>query len=222
MKALILAGGSVAVTPALRDLCREARLVVAADSGLRHAAALGVSPDIVVGDFDSVTGEVLAQYPDLPRLEHPPEKDLLDLELALDYAQGRGATHHLIVGGLGDRFDQSLAAVLIAARWKREGRDVSLQSGDRAVHLLAGEDEVKLELPHGQRFSLLSLNDSVVSLENAKYPLECHTLPFGVGRGVSNEVTRSPLRVKLAGGLVALIVEAMREDSNKLKATSNE
>ena len=209
MKAVILAGGSVTVTPALRDLCQEARLVVAADSGLRHAAALGVSPDVVVGDFDSVTEEVLAQYPDLPRLEHPPEKDLLDLELALDYAQKGGATRYLIVGGLGDRFDQSLAAVFIAARWKREGRDVSLQSGDRAVHLLAGEDEVRLALPHEQRFSLLSLSDSVVSLENAKYPLERHTLPFGVGRGVSNEVTRSPLGVKLAGGLVVLIVEAM-------------
>ena len=196
------------MTERLRGKCGAADLIVAADSGLRHAAALGVSPDIVVGDFDSVTQEVLAEYPDLPRLEHPPEKDLLDLELALNYAQERGAENYLIVGGLGDRFDQSLAAVLIAARWAREGFDVSLDSGERAVYLLAGEEEVRLELPPRQRFSLLSLVEtSTVSLEGAKYPLQGYELPFGVGRGVSNEVSQAPLRVTLAGGLVALIVE---------------
>ncbi len=215
MKAVVLAGGDITVTDALRDLCRGAELVVAADSGLRHAAALGVSPDVVVGDFDSVTEEVLAQYPDLPRVAHPPEKDLLDLELALSHARERGATRYLIVGGLGDRFDQSLSAVLIAARWKREGYNVSLQSGDRAVYLLAGADEVRLELPPKQRFSLLSLSEqSTVSLENAAYLLERYPLPFGVGRGVSNEVAETPLKVELHNGLALLIVE-------KLKATSN-
>ena len=106
-----------------------------------------------------------------------------------------------------------LAAVLIAARWKREGHNVSLQSGDRAVYLLAGEDEVRLELSPQQRFSLLSLSEtSTVSLENAAYPLERHELPFGVGRGVSNEVERSPLRVRLTGGLVVVMVEAMSDE----------
>ncbi len=214
MKAVILAGGDIAVTDALKNTCRDAELVVAADSGLRHAAALGVSPDIIVGDFDSVTREVLADYPEVERLEHPAEKDLLDLELALDYAKEKGAAHYLIVGGLGDRFDQSLAAVFIAARWKRAGYGVSLQSGDRALYPLAGEDEVKLELPPGQHFSLLSLAEtSAVSLEGAKYPLERYALPFGVGRGVSNEVAGVPLKVELHGGLALLIVE-------KLKATS--
>ncbi len=214
MKAVILAGGDIVVTDKLKDLCGDAKLVVAADSGLRHAAGLGLSPDIIVGDFDSVREEVLAEYPDLPRLEHPPEKDLLDLELALNYAQEQSATReitqYLIVGGLGDRFDQSLAAVLIAAKWQREGYDLSLQSGDRAVYLLAGADEVRLKLPPNQLFSLLSLAErSTVSLEGAKYPLT-HAeleLSFGVGLGVSNEVARSPLRVRLADGLVALILE---------------
>lgn len=208
MRAVILAGGEITVTQRLRGECGAADLIVAADSGLRHAAALGVSPDIVVGDFDSVTKEVLAEYPDLPSVKHPPEKDLLDLELALNYAQERGAEEYLVVGGLGDRFDQSLAAVFIAARWARAGFGVSLESGERAVYLLTGEEEVRLELPPKQRFSLLSLGEtSTVSLEGAKYPLQDYELPFGVGRGVSNEVARSPLRVKLAGGLAVLLVE---------------
>ena len=212
MKAVILAGGDVTATDALKNACRDADLVIAADSGLRHAAPLGLSPDIVVGDFDSVTEEVLSSYPDLPRLEHPAEKDLLDLELALGYAREQGATTFLIVGGLGDRFDQSLAAVLIAARWTEGGCDVSLRSGDRAVYLLAQEATRTLELPSGQLFSLLSLAEtSVVSLAGAKYPLRAHDLRFGVGLGVSNEVARSPLTVELKGGLLALVLEALSQ-----------
>ena len=209
MKALILAGGDITLTDALKHTCQSADLIIAADSGLRHAAALGVSPDIIVGDFDSVEESVLARYPDTPQKRHPPEKDLLDLELALDYAQEQGATQHLIVGGLGDRFDQSLAALLIAARRKQGGHDVSLLSGHRAVYLLTGGEVIRLETPPQQLFSLLSLAPvSTVSVD-AKYPLQDYTLPFGVGLGVSNEVTRSPLEVTLRGGLVVLVLEEM-------------
>ena len=211
MKALILAGGDITLTDALKHTCQSADLIIAADSGLRHAAVLGVSPDIILGDFDSVEASLLAHYPDTPTKRHPPEKDLLDLELALDYAQEQGATQHLIVGGLGDRFDQSLAALLIAARRKREGCNVSLLSGHRAVYLLAGAETLTLETPPQQLFSLLSLDPvSTVGLRNAKYPLQDplkdHALPFGVGLGVSNEVTRSPLEIddkKRAGGVGA-------------------
>ena len=210
MKAVILAGGTAEATDDLKRACQSASLVVAADSGLRHAAALELSPDIIVGDFDSVPNDVLALYPDLPRLEHPPEKDLLDLELALDYAESVGATECLIVGGLGSRFDQSLAAVLIATRRKAQGLTVSLRSGHQAVYILAGRDALVLERPPKQRFSLLSLVEtSVVSLENAKYPLGRSPLPFGVGLGVSNEVARSPLGVTLHDGLVALVLEGL-------------
>ena len=207
MKALILAGGDITLTDALKHTCQSADLIIAADSGLRYAAALGVAPDIIVGDFDSVEESVLARYPDISQKRHPPEKDLLDLELALDYAQEQGATQHLIVGGLGDRFDQSLAALLIAARRKRGGYDVSLLSGHRAVYLLAGEEVVRLETPPQQLFSLLSLDPVSTVSVNAKYPLQNFALLFGVGLGVSNEVTRSPLEITLKGGLVVLVLE---------------
>ena len=210
MKALILAGGDITVTQTLKSACGAADLIVAADSGLRHAAALGVEPDVIVGDFDSVAREVLAAYPEVPKLKHPPEKDLLDLELALDYARAQNAAEYLIVGGLGSRFDQSLAALFIAARWKKNGFNLSLQSGNQAVYLLVGEEEVSLELPPRQLFSLLSLLDSSVSVENARYPLEHFELPFGVGLGVSNEVAKSPLKVRLEGGLMALVLEEMK------------
>ncbi len=207
MRALVLAGGDIRVTDDLRETAARADLVVAADSGLRHAEPLGVTPALVVGDFDSVTKEVLAGYPDVPRKAHPPEKDRLDLELALHHVLDAGADEVIIIGGLGGRLDQTLAAVLIAAKLTRAGARVWLHSGDVRTFFLSGEDGLELPLPVGQRFSVLSLSEiSVVTLKNAKYPLTRFALPFGLGRGVSNEVSGTPLEVALEAGLIVVTV----------------
>ncbi len=207
MKAIVLAGSDVTVTEALKDLCQDAELVIAADSGVRHAAPLGVTPDLIVGDFDSATEADLNRYPEVTRRSFPARKDLLDLELALQEATARGATDLLIVGALGGRLDQTVAALLIAARY-REGYRVALHSGHTTAYPLKGGERVTLELPPGQHFSLLSLAPvSVVSLSGASYPLERAELAFGVGLGVSNEVATPPLSVTLHSGLVLLLLD---------------
>jgi thiamine pyrophosphokinase len=208
MTAVILAGGALTPTPGLQTAIAQADLVIAADSGLRHAQPLGLYPDLIVGDFDSVSAEDLARYPNVPRQHHPPAKDWLDLELAVRAAQERGARKLVIVGGIGDRFDQSLAAVLLVARLKRHGQHVFMHSGDRQVHVLADADALTLVLPIGQRFSLLSLMpESLVSIRNARYPLARFGLQLGVGLGVSNEVSATPLEVETESGLVVVVVE---------------
>ena len=92
MLAWILVGGRLTLTPALAALPRPA-LVVGADGGARHAAALGVGLDVWVGDFDSSAGLSL----DAPREVHPAAKDQTDGELATCLALERGAT--LLAGG---------------------------------------------------------------------------------------------------------------------------
>ena len=203
----MLAGGDIQVTDSLKEEAARANLVVAADSGLRHAEPLGVTPTFVVGDFDSVSEEVLERHATVPRQAHPPEKDALDLELALQHALDAGADEVVIIGGLGGRLDQTLAAVLIAARLVREGARVWLHSGDARAFFLSGEGGLELTLPTGQRFSVLSLAEtSVVTLQNAKYPLTRFALSFGLGRGVSNEVSGAPLKVELEAGLLIVTV----------------
>lgn len=204
---MVLAGGDIVVTHELKRTVQEADFIVAADSGLRHAASLGVMPELVIGDFDSVERGVLALYPDLPRQEHSPEKDALDLELALDYVLERGANRLLIVGGLGGRLDQTLTALHIAAKLHSEGMGVHLDSGDESVFFVKGGERLELSLPIGRRFSVLSLAPtSVVTIEGARYELVAYSLPFGVGLGVSNRVERAPLGLELSQGLVIVTV----------------
>lgn len=203
---MILAGGPVTPTDALLKQCRGAGLVIAADGGVRHAGPLNLHPDLIVGDFDSATPEELAPFAGTPRQTHPPRKDRLDLELAADEAVRRGATDLLFVGALGGRFDQSLAALFIATRL-REHLNVSLHSGWSEVRVLRAGDDLTLALPVRQRFSVLSLEPSVLSLFGASYPLTRAALPFGVGLGVSNEVSKPPLQVSLHEGRAFLVLE---------------
>jgi thiamine pyrophosphokinase len=207
MKAVILAGGDLKVRPIIKEMLRDAALVVAADSGLHHAVTLDLTPDIIVGDFDSVHPEVLEQFPDVPKKSYSRHKDLLDLEIALGVVLEQAASSIHILGATGGRFDQSLAALFIAARFKREGIDISLH-GHQDVYFLSGLESQRYAVAAGQRFSVLSLSDSsVVSLVNATYPLNEFALEYGVGLGISNEVKTSPLTVNVHAGLAVVVFE---------------
>ena len=206
MKALVLAGSDITVTEALKTLCQNVDFVVAADSGVRHAPALGVTPDLIVGDFDSATEADLALYPDVPRQTYPVRKDSLDLELALQEAAAQGAADLVIIGALGGRLDQTLAALFIAVRY-RERYQIMLHSGHSAAYPLYAGDVLTLDVPAGITFSVLSLEASRLSLAGSSYPLTHAELPFGVGLGVSNETTGVPLKITLHKGSALLLLD---------------
>ncbi len=88
-------------------------LVIAADSGLHHAADLNIAVDIVIGDMDSVDPTALANAVNQgSRTEtHPFNKDRTDLELAIDAALKSGARNLLIVGAHTGRLDHLLGAM---------------------------------------------------------------------------------------------------------------
>ncbi len=204
---MVLAGGELTITPQVQRLAAEASLVIAADSGLRHARGLGLTPDLIVGDFDSVAEDDLNAFPTVPRQVHSPDKDQLDLELAIDEARERGVRRLAILGALGGRFDQSLAALLIAARLCRKDLVLSLHGGEADAFLLCDGGEQCLEIGPGTVFSLLSLEgSSTVSVTGARYALEHSELRFGLGLGISNVAAEDPC-VTAHQGLVAIIVE---------------
>lgn len=206
MKTLILAGGDLEAAEHLQALLANVELVLAADSGLRHARVLGLMPDAIVGDFDSVSAAELERYPNLPSFEHPIDKDQLDLELAIEMALARGAEELVVLGAFGSRLDQSLASLLICARLSRTGIEVSLHDGNRDAYVAAAGQSLSLSLPDGTVFSLLALEESRCSVSGADYVLEAAHLPFGVGLGLANRAAGGP-ELQVHEGLVALIVE---------------
>lgn len=213
---LVFAAGdlpSPAVTTAAvkRRLAQHA-FVVAADGGLVHANALGVVPHLIVGDFDSVPADLLAGYPRQALERHPAAKDELDLELALAAVANAGARDVTVLGAFGDRFDQSLAALLIAARLAGEGQVIDLHGGRHSAWPLVTGATLEPQLEVGLTLSVVALAaDAVVSATGLVYPLDELAVGFGTGLGVSNVVAAATATITCVSGLIAVIVERPRQ-----------
>jgi thiamine pyrophosphokinase len=188
--------------------------IVAADSGLDSALALGMRADVVVGDLDSVTPGALAiaEAAGARVARHPVDKDETDLALALHEAEdllgGRGQV--VVVGGVEGRLDHLLAGVLALADTRWAALEVRAVVGDALVHVLHGPAE--RELDGGERGDLVSLLPAGgpangVRTRGLRFPLVGEVLHAGTTRGVSNVVDDPPAAVALDEGALLAIIE---------------
>ncbi|NTF43807.1 thiamine diphosphokinase [Rhizobium rhizogenes] len=195
----ILLGGELRLTDRLRAAVSGSRFI-AADGGMRHALALGVEPELWVGDFDSTPADLLAAFPGVPKQPYPAAKAATDGEIAVSEAIDRGAVRLILAGAMGgERSDHAIQHLLYGVRLAEQGLDVLLTSGDEeAVPLLPGQME--MALPQGSLFSVLGFSDLAgLFIENARYPLRDFHLPFGASRTISN-VAEGAVRFSLGSG----------------------
>jgi thiamine pyrophosphokinase len=196
---LILLGGELTVTERLKRQIAGAR-VIAADSGMRHAAALAVEPELWIGDFDSSDAALQALYPDVPRLTFPPDKAQTDGDLAIDEALSRGATRLVLAGALGGRRSDHAAhhsmKMLALAQY---GVEVLLTSGkEEAWPLLRGTKE--FDFAPGTVFSVVAFERlRGLSVSRVKWELKNADVPFGASLTLSNVALAAPI-VKLIQG----------------------
>lgn len=212
--AIVVAGGDP-IAAAVADRLPASGVVVAADSGLEHAVALGLEVDVVVGDFDSVDPAALeaARAAGATVETHPPEKDATDLELALDAAVARGARRVTVVGGYGGRVDHLLAnvALLSSPRFT----EVVIDAWMGSARILVVRDEVQLSGPIGSLCTLLAMHGPArgVTTAGLRYPLDGDTLLPGSTRGVSNELVVPVAHVSITDGtLVAIQPHALEQE----------
>ena len=200
----ILLGGALIPTERLKAAVAGSR-AIAADGGMRHAAALGLAPELWVGDFDSSADLPVEDFPGVPRLPYPAQKAATDGEIAVEEALSRGARRLVLAGALGgERSDHALMHLLHAVSLAEEGFAIKLTSGEEeAWPLLPGTCDI--DLPRGCLFSILGLSPLAgLFIGNVRYPLNDFSLPFGSSRTVSN-VADGPIRLSLASGRAVLI-----------------
>ncbi|PWK76401.1 thiamine diphosphokinase [Aminobacter sp. AP02] len=200
----ILLGGELFRTPRL-DRQVAGRRVIAADAGIRHATTLELTPELWLGDFDSVPTDLDQRFASLPRETFPQDKDKTDGELAIAAALDRGATSLVLVGAFGGpRADHAFLHLALALRLAEAGTEVLLTSGRQEAHpLLPGTKS--FDYADGTLFSVLAFSElSGLSEAGAKWPLNNVDVPFGSSLTLSNEV-RGTLRVSLGSGRALLL-----------------
>lgn len=198
----ILLGGELTATPRVAAQVADTR-VIAADSGIRHAAALGLVPELWVGDFDSAPDEAFAS---VERKTFPAAKNQTDGELAVAQAIEREATSLVLAGAFGGpRFDHSFFHAALAVRLMEEGFDVVLTSGNQeGIPLSCGKPQA-FDFAADTVFSVLGLSQiEGLTVTGARWPLENVDVPFGSSWTLSNEV-RDALGITLRKGRALLL-----------------
>jgi thiamine pyrophosphokinase len=196
---LILLGGELAVTDRLMRQISGAR-VIAADSGMRHAAALGVEPELWIGDFDSSDAALQARYTHVPRLEFPLDKAMTDGDLAINEALKRGAMRLVLAGALGGRrSDHAAHHMMKMLSLAQAGTEVFLTSGrEEAWPLLPGKHQ--FDFPSGAVFSIAALEMlRGLSVSRAKWELKGADVPIGTSQTLSNVALAAPIVTLIQG-----------------------
>ena len=176
-------------------------LVIAADGGLTHLSKIGVSPDVILGDFDS-----LGYIPEGAQV-FPVEKDDTDVMLAVRHGLKAGFREFLIYGGMdGKRLDHAIANFQALAFLRRNNAHGYLIGLEQSATVISGESAVFSSGATGT-LSVFCLGDdaSGVSIRGLKYSLENGTLSADFPLGVSNHFTDSQAEITVKDGNLLLL-----------------
>lgn len=202
VSAVIVAGAPLAWDATLAAIAASGRPLVAADGGADHLARIGLRPDAVVGDLDSITRPVRAWVGE-ERLLLRPDQDSTDLEKTLTHVfDVLGARRLTVLGALGGRVDHTVGNLGLVARLAL-GADLVLREAASEVVAVAGSAE--LAAAAGETWSAWTFDPGVrVTLEGFRWPV--HDLPLAAGGrpSISNLALADRVRVATRGGPVLL------------------
>ena len=207
MKVILFAGAEIKQYCFCKEYIENADVILCCDSGIRHTRALGLIPDYILGDFDSCQKEDLEYYrnKNIPIKTFPTKKDETDMELGLDFAVELGADTIIIFGGIGSRFDHTLANAHILLRLLKKGVKAMLVDEKNCVELI--DKEIILEGKKGDLVSTIPLSMEVtgITLEGFAYPLTNHTLTIDDIVAVSNVMMQNQCKISIKTGYLFVI-----------------
>ena len=188
MRVVIIGSGQINDYEYLKKQIRKDDYIICADGGYNHAKNMGIVPQLLVGDFDSIC--------DMPKgiktLKFPVRKDETDSELALSLAEEQGADEILLLGFTGDRADHMLNNILMLTRY----RQAKILDDKNEIFAFLGEVSIKNR--KGKTLSIIPINGDItgITTEGLDYPLSNETLYFGKSRGVSNVIVSDECIIK--------------------------
>ena len=210
-KCVIVSGGSINDSFAMQMIENiKPDCVIGVDSGLNFLYRNQVVPTHIVGDFDSVSPEVIEHYKsieNIPIREFNPVKDATDTEIAVRLATELGVREFFLLGATGTRLDHVMANIQILKLALDQG--IKAYILDECNRISVWEKEIRLckKDGYGTYFSLFPLGGIAedVSIEGAKYPLLNYTMSAFESRCVSNEYKDDEVVITFPKGTIVLM-----------------
>jgi len=183
-------------------------LFVAADGGALLLESIGFFPDVIIGDFDSLTKAQVQRYKKMGAkiLKYPDEKDETDGELALQYCRERGFNHIIIIGFAGGRLDQQLANIFLLEYAFRNGITALVKEPGLEMGIIDTEKVFFQKI--GATLSLIPLDKKVtgVTVTGCKYLLKAESLSRYKTKGMSNIIEQKKAVITVKKGLLLYVL----------------
>lgn len=211
IKTLIITGGAIDEAFAGDYLQRQKfDFVIAADAGLKFCKKAEVEPDLILGDFDSVPREVLAEYERSYAhkiVRYPSQKDETDTELAIHEALKRDSREIVVLGATGTRLDHVLGNMQLLKTALEAGAVCYFVDANNRIRMIDSPLVLKKDEQFGTYVSLIPFTPLVegLTLKGFAYGLDHFCLASGNGRCVSNEITEEQAEITFASGLLIVI-----------------
>ncbi len=187
----------------LKNIDRSS-FIICADIGLSHALHAGITPDLVIADFDSFHGEIPSE---IRTDAYPSVKDDTDTGLCVTHALENGYDDITIYGGIGGRLDHTIANLQTMKGAKEKGADIRILSIGNEVHVLKNETKA-----YKKREGYLSVFAADIAKgvyeKGTKYELDDATLTASFPLGVSNEITGGKAEIRVDDGIIFVIFSA--------------
>lgn len=208
MTAVIVSNGSIKDYTFYKRIFAKADFVVGVDGGATHLRKLGVKPNLLLGDFDSIDPKDLEFFrrQEVEILEFPPQKDMTDTELAMETLINKGYKTIYFIGGLGSRFDHSISNVFTLKKLLEKNIEGIIVNETNQIRMI--QDKISLTKEEGWKVTLLALSEEVegVTTQGLRYPLHNATLRIGSSLGVSNEFAADRAEVIVKKGVLLVLL----------------
>lgn len=178
--------------------------VIFVDGGLNYVDALGVEPDLIIGDMDSFKGDLSAYRCKV--IVHDTQKDDTDTGLAVKYALENGYNDIVLIAGTGGRLDHTFANIQIMAYAAEKGVDIKMVKDDTIIYV-TNKSPIVFDRPKQKYVSVFAFSEKVtgVNLMGMKYPLVDAVLENTFPVGVSNECISAQCGIYFNSGTICVM-----------------
>lgn len=176
--------------------------VIAADAGYKYLLEAEITPDMVVGDFDTL--KYVPDHPNIVQLK--PEKDITDTWEAVTKGFEKGYKEFHLYACMGGRVEHSIANFQLLSHIAEEGGRGYLYD-DRSIITVIKDSEISFKARENGFISVFSLSDTSIGVEisGLKYEIKDAKLINSFPLGVSNEFIGKPAKISVKNGTLLIV-----------------
>ena len=204
-KACVFCNGQLKNPANVKQIANDCDLLIAADGGAKYFSDIELTPQVIVGDMDSIDSDIWKSKSGIEHIRYPVAKDKSDAELAVEYALEHGYEQVILVAATGGRLDHTLGNIALVAGYPGQ---VAILDG---ISTLVAVDKSEKCVLHGRIGAVVSLmpystGPFKVRTNGLKYPLQDECL-ISATHGLSNELSQTEACICVSDGILLVYIE---------------